>query len=134
MENKDMPAMPIIEESMDRLEEGIEIFKEMSFEYVVEVMREVDEESSVTVEILGRIPKVYLDEKPYHDGFLKIHASVYACKYLSGNVKLGEPEHVSYRWMGYEEAKKKIWLKLGRGAIEKAIKIYESSQSYHKNY
>ena len=98
------------------------------------VMRAVDEESSVTVEILGRIPKVYLDEKPYHDGFLKIHASVYACKYLSGNVKLGEPEHVSYRWMGYEEAKKKIWLKLGRGAIEKAIKIYESSQSYHKNY
>ena len=91
------------------------------------VLREVNEESSVKVEILGRVPKVYWGKKPYNDGFLKIHATVYACKYLSGDVKLGEPEHVSYRWMSYEEAKKKVWIEQGRDAIEQAINIYESS-------
>jgi len=27
---------------------------------------------------------------------------------------LGEPEHVGYKWMSIDEAKKKIWLKSGK--------------------
>jgi len=92
------------------------------------VLREVDEEAGVKVKLLEKIPKVYWGKKPYNDSFLKIRATVYACEYLSGKVKLGEPEHVSYKWMHYDEAKKKIWLIGGGDVIEQAIKIYESSK------
>jgi len=90
------------------------------------VLREINEEAGVKVKLLKKIPKVFFGEKPHKNGLLKIHSIVYSCKYLSGSVKLGEPEHVSYKWMNYEEAKKKIWLKQGKDAIERAIKIYES--------
>jgi len=84
--------------------------------------------AGVEVEIIGKIPKVYLSKKPHEGGFLDIRAIAYACKYLSGQVSLGEQEHVNYKWMDFEEAKKKVWLKQGEELIEQAIKIYDSSK------
>jgi len=89
------------------------------------VIREVDEEANIEIKIIGKIPKVYFDKKSYKGDFLKIHSTVYACKYLSGDVKIGE-EHVSYKWMDFEKAREKVWLKHGKDAIEQTIKIYNS--------
>lgn len=76
-------------------------------------LREIAEEAGVRVKIVKLIPKIFWAEKPYKRGRLKIRARVLICKYLSGKVKLGEPEHVGYKWMDIKEAKKKIWLECG---------------------
>jgi len=92
------------------------------------ILREINEETHVKIKILGKIPKIYWGKKPYGKGFLKIKATAYACKYLSGEVKSDEPEHISHKWMDYEEAKSKIWLEQGDDVIEEAIKIYGDSK------
>jgi len=78
------------------------------------VLREIKEEAGIKVKIIKVIPKVFWDEKSYKGGKLKIRARVFICKYLGGKIKLGEPEHVGYKWMSIDEAKKKIWLKAGK--------------------
>ena len=92
-------------------------------------LREINEESNVKVKIIGKVPRIYWGKNPTVKIFLKIKATAYACKYISGKVKSNEPEHVSHKWMDYEEAKSKIWLKHGDDVIEQAIKIYESFNS-----
>jgi len=75
------------------------------------VLREIKEEAGVEVKGIKLIPKIFWAERPYRGRKLKIRAKVFLCKYLSGKVKLGEPEHVGYKWMTINEAKKKIWIK-----------------------
>ena len=64
--------------------------------------------------------------KPWKNGKLKINARVFVCKYISGENKLGEPEHIGYRWMDVKEAKEKIWLnqKDRENIIEVAFGFY----------
>jgi len=88
------------------------------------VLREIDEEAGVAVEILGKLPGVRWDRKPYEGGYLTIHASVFTCKYISGQVRLGEPEHVDWKWMSLEEAMSKIWIKNGGEMIREAYELY----------
>lgn len=82
------------------------------------VLREIKEEAGVKVKIIKLIPKIFWDARPYKRGKLKIRAKVFICKYLSGKIKLGEPEHIGYKWMKIDEAKKKIWLKGGKEIFE----------------
>jgi len=92
------------------------------------VLREIDEESSVNVNILGKLPQIYWDQKPFKGGFLKIHASVFACEYVSGDVTLGELEHKEWKWMDLKEAMDKVWLKHGAEGIKNAYEIYLSTK------
>lgn len=87
------------------------------------VLREVDEEAGVRINIIAKSPKIYWDEKPYKGGTLKIHATSFACEYLSGDVRLGEEEHTDFKWMDVNEAMKKIWLKNGEEMIRDAYKL-----------
>lgn len=77
------------------------------------VLREIAEEAGVKVKVVKLVPRIFWDERPYRNRKLKIRARIFICKYLSGEVKLGEPEHIKYKWMNINEAKKKIWLKNG---------------------
>lgn len=88
------------------------------------VLREIKEESGIKVRILGKLPKPYWDEKPYRGGKLKIHARIYTCQYVSGNIRLGEREHRNWKWMSLEEAINCVWIKNGGEMIRKSYKIY----------
>jgi len=90
------------------------------------ILRETSEEIGVKVKIVKVIPKIFWTERPWRKGKLKIKARVFICKYLSGRVKLGEPEHIGYKWMTINEAKKKIWLKDGE-------KIFDYLEKQNKN-
>jgi len=90
------------------------------------ILREVEEEAGVEVKMLGKLPEIYWGEKPYKGGKLKISASVYFFSYVSGQVKLGEVEHVDYKWMDIKEATDKIWLKKGDEIIERTYELYKS--------
>lgn len=75
------------------------------------VLREIEEETGLkNVKIIGRLPKVYWAERPWKNGKLKVKVRVFICRYISGKIKLGEPEHIDYKWMDVDEAKEKIWL------------------------
>jgi len=86
------------------------------------VIREINEEAGINVEIVKKIPKIFWDKQPYKYGELKIHVEAYLCKYLSGQVKLGEPEHIDHKWVSLEEAKEKIWFSSGKELLNHAGK------------
>lgn len=92
------------------------------------VLREVKEEAGLdNIKIVGKLPNFYWGERPWKDGKLKIKARVFVCKCIGGKIKLGEPEHIDYKWMDVEEAKEKIWLR--KNIIEDAYKFYLSAPS-----
>jgi len=66
---------------------------------------------------------------------LKIKARVFICKYVSGKIKLGEPEHIDYKWTNVKEAKEKIWLttKDRKNLLEAAYKFYQKLPEYKKS-
>lgn len=88
------------------------------------LLREVKEESGIDVEIISKLPKFYWGEKPWRGKKIKVKIRVFACLYKSGEIKLGEPEHKKWKWMGIEEAKKKIWLKGGDRILEDAWRAF----------
>ena len=91
------------------------------------VLREIQEEAGLkNVKIIGKLPDFYWGEKPWKNGKLKIKSRVFVCKYLGGEIRLGEPEHLGYKWMDVKEAKEKIWLtqKGRKNLIEEAFKFY----------
>jgi len=91
------------------------------------VLREIKEEAGpIKVEMVGKLPDYVWRERPWRNGKLKIKGRIFIFKYEEGNIKLGEPEHVGYRWMSVKEAKEKIWLKNGDKMIEKAYKLFSS--------
>lgn len=98
------------------------------------VLREIKEESGLDkIKIIGKLQKFYWGEKPWKNGKLKIKARVFVCKYVGGKIKLGEPEHVDYKWMDVKEAKEKIWLTQGKNIIEDAYKFYLSASSLNSS-
>jgi 8-oxo-dGTP pyrophosphatase MutT (NUDIX family) len=75
------------------------------------VLREIKEEAGLeNIKIIGKLPSFYWGERPWKRGKLKVKARVFVCKYGGGKIKLGEPEHIDYKWMSVKEAKEKIWL------------------------
>ena len=90
------------------------------------VYREVNEEAGIKVKIIGKLPKVYFDYKPFRGGTLKILGMIYVCEYTDGEIRLGEPEHTSYKWMNLEEALSKVWIRNGQEMIKNAYTIYKS--------
>jgi len=88
-------------------------------------LREIKEEAGLeNIEIAGKIPRYYYSEKPWKNGKIKIKVSVFVCRYLGGKIKLGEEEHVKYKWMKLEEAREKIWI--SKRILEDACKFYSS--------
>ncbi|MDI6602987.1 MAG: NUDIX hydrolase [Patescibacteria group bacterium] len=97
------------------------------------VLREVKEEAGLdNIKIVGKLPNFYRGERPWKNGKLKINARVFVCKYVGGEIKLGEPEHIDYKWMDVEEAKEKIWLtqKYRKNIVEDAYKFILSTSSF----
>ena len=90
------------------------------------MLREVDEEAGIRVEVIGKLPNIYWDKKLLAKrNYLAIRSSVFACKYISGKIRLGEPEHEGWKWMSVGEAMEKVWLKHGADAISKAYEVYK---------
>ncbi|MBU1205257.1 MAG: NUDIX hydrolase [Nanoarchaeota archaeon] len=93
-------------------------------------LREIKEEAGLNnVKIIGKIPKVYWAEKPWKNGKLRIRAHVFVCKYINGNIKLGEPEHIDWKWMSIEEAKENIWIKNGKDMLKEAYDLTKVKNS-----
>ncbi len=91
------------------------------------VLREIKEEAGLdNVEMIGKIPEDFWAEKPGKNGMIKIKGRIFVFKYIGGEIKLGEPEHVDYKWILWEEARDKVWIKDADKAIEKAYQIYSN--------
>jgi 8-oxo-dGTP pyrophosphatase MutT (NUDIX family) len=94
----------------------------------IAVIREISEEAGkkVKTKIIGQLPDEYFGEKP--GGTIKFKGRVFICKYINGEVKLGESEHVDYKWMNIKEAAEKNWLNRiardGENIIEDAYEFY----------
>jgi len=94
------------------------------------VLREIREEAGLkNIKIVGKLPQFYWGERPWKGGNIKVKARIFVCKYVNGEIKLGEPEHVGYKWMDVKEAEEKIWLveKDGKNIIMDAYKFYFTS-------
>ncbi len=91
------------------------------------VLREIREEAGLkNIEVIGKLPQFYWGERPWKGGNIKVKARIFVCKYVSGEIKLGEPEHIGYKWMDVKEAEEKIWLveKDRKNMIMDAYKFY----------
>lgn len=91
------------------------------------VRREIKEEANLDdVKVLGKLEKYNKASKPWKGGRLDIKSRVFACLYQGGEVRMGEPEHVDYKWMPVEEAKNRNWLNTDRlKIIEKSYELFK---------
>jgi len=94
------------------------------------VLREIKEEAGpIKVKKIGKLKEYFWTEMPYKKGKLKIKGRIFVFKYIKGNIKLGEKEHIGYKWMNIKEAKKKIWIKKADLLIKKADKLFLANYS-----
>ena len=88
-------------------------------------LREIQEEAGLdNVRLIEKINKVYWGKKPYKKGKIKIRAIAFVFEYLGGEIKLGEPEHIDWKWMSIEEAKEKVWFESGRNVLKDAYELF----------
>ena len=88
-------------------------------------LRETKEEAGLdNVRLIEKINNVYWDEKPYKKGKIKIRVIAFVFEYLGGEIKLGEPEHIGWKWRSIEEAKEKVWFKCGGNILEDAYELF----------
>lgn len=88
-------------------------------------LREIKEEAGLgKVRLIEKINKVYWGEKPYKKGKIKIRVVAFVFEYLGGEIKLGEPEHIGWKWMSIEEAKEKVWFRSGRNILKDAYELF----------
>ncbi len=92
-------------------------------------LREVKEEASINTKIIGKLPDVFWAERPWRNGKMKIKAHMYVCEYVDGEVRLGEKEHIDWKWMSPQEAKKLIILKNGKKILDEAMDFYKKFAS-----
>ena len=88
-------------------------------------LREIKEEAGLdNVRLIKKINKVYWGEKPYKKGKIKIRVVAFVFEYLGGEIKLGEPEHIDWKWMSIEEAKEKVWFRSGKNILKDAYELF----------
>ena len=89
------------------------------------VLRETKEEAGLdNIKLIGKINKIYWGEKPYKKGKIKIRVVAFVFEYLVGEIKLGEPEHIDWRWMSIEKAKEKVWFRIGKNILNDAYELF----------
>jgi len=89
------------------------------------VLRETKEEAGLNnIKLIGKISKIYWGEKPYKKGKIKIRVVAFVFEYLVGEIKLGEPEHIGWKWMSIEEAKEKVWFMGGKNVLKDSYELF----------
>ena len=93
-------------------------------------LREIKEEAGLdNIRLIEKINKVYWGEKPYKKGKIKIRVIAFVFEYLGGEIKLGEPEHIDWKWMSIEKAKEKVWFKSGKNILKDAYELAYKTKS-----
>lgn len=96
---------------------------------VASLKREIKEETSLEVRVL--FP--FATELSDHTGILT-HKSCYLCKYMSGDVRVGNDNIIGHRWITYSEVERYSFIgKHGdvmfKDFINKSRKFYEAEKS-----
>lgn len=90
------------------------------------LLREIQEELSITVEIQEHIQTVEWDYPDFH---LKMHC--YCCSILSGEIRLSE--HLAAQWIDRDQLETLDWLPADRQLLER-VEEYMAYSEYEDDY